>query len=211
MNFEFILGLDCETTGVCVKNNDPLYNKKTKEKHQALSWGFLVIDALTYKVIEKLYLEVKWNEESIQQKEKDPEFGQYAVNIHGLSQDYLDVNGVDEEEAVRQIANLIIKYWGTSSPLNCLGHNVHFDIRFLQDVFERHELTLRFSQRHVDSFSLAHPLWNAHNSDELFNLLVGTERKDHNALEDIEMTLESIKVTRDLFTKFLSENNIERL
>lgn len=209
--FDFLLGLDFETTGVCVKNDDPLHNKRTGERHQAVSGGFIVIDAKTYKPIEKLYLEIKWNDESHRQVNKNFEFGQYAVNIHGLSMDYLDINGVDEEEAVMQIANLIIKYWGTSSPLNCLGHNVHFDIRFLKDMFERHSLELKFSQRHVDSFTIGQVLWNAYNSDELFNLLVDTKRKKHNALEDIEMTLASIKTSRDLFGQFLEEQKIERL
>jgi len=181
VHFDFLFGLDFETTGVCVKNDDPLHNKKTGERHQAVSGGFIVADAKTYEPIEKLYLEIKWND------------------------------GVEEEEAVMEIANLIIKYWGTSSPLNCLGHNVHFDIRFLKDMFKRHDLNLRVSQRNIDSFTLGHTLWNAHDSDELFNLLIGSERKNHNALEDIEMTLESIAISRNLFGDFLKQNNIARL
>lgn len=211
LNFDYLFGLDFETTGVCVKNDDPLYNKKTGERHQAVSGGFIVADAKTYEPIEKLYLEIKWNDESYRQKEQRPDFGDFATGIHGLSREYLDLNGVDEEEAVTDIANLIIKYWGTSSPLNCLGHNVHFDIRFLKDMFQRYDLNLRVSQRNIDSFTLGHALWGANDSDELFNLLIDTKRKEHNALEDIEMTLESIAISRNLFGDFLSQNNIKRL
>lgn len=201
--FDFLLGLDFETTGICLNNDDLLYNKSTGERHQAISGGFLIIDAKTYKVIEKLYVEIKWNDESHRQRKQNPDFGKYAENIHGLTLEHLDLHGVEEEEAVTDIANLIIKYWGTSSPLNCLGHNVQFDIRFLKDMFERYDLNLSFSQRNIDSLGIGHAMWGVHNSDELFSLLVGTERGAHNALDDIEMTLESIVTTRTLFHDYL--------
>ena len=35
--------------------------------------------------------------------EDDPEFGSRAAEIHGLTRDYLEKNGITEEEAVEQI------------------------------------------------------------------------------------------------------------
>lgn len=198
-HFKYIFAVDSETTGVCIGNNDPLYRESTGEHHQALSWGIMVVDCDTLLPVEELYLEVKWNETSIKQQEADPKFGTYAENIHGLKRDYLEENGIDEEEAVIQIAGLISKYWGTSRPLNCLGHNVAFDIRFLHELLERYGIDLRFSQRHVDSFGVGFTAWEAYDSDELFALTSDNVRTEHNSLEDIKLTLESIRTTREVF------------
>jgi len=202
-HFNNIFAFDVETTGVCVGNNDPLYRESDGERHQALSWGLIIADADTLEPIEKKYIEVKWNDSSREQRIRDPEFGMYAEKIHGLTFDYLEENGIDEEDAVIEIANLILKYWGTSSPLNCLGHNVHFDIRFLKDLLDRYDIDLRFSQRHVDSFAVGFTCWETYDSDELFDLVCGSTRKAHNSLDDIELTLESIRTTRNLFKAML--------
>jgi len=202
-DFKYIYAHDCETTGVCISNKDPLFRESNGERHQAISWGIIIVDSDTYEPIEEVYIMVKWNEESKAQRAADPEFGTYAEKIHGLTFDYLEEHGVDEEEAVEIIANLIIKYWGTSRPLNCLGHNVAFDNRFLQDLLERFGLDMRFSQRHIDSFAIGHCCWKTNDSDELFDLVTGAARTEHNALEDIQLTLESCRTTRNLFQAML--------
>jgi len=202
-HFKYILAIDCETTGVCIRNNDPLLNTETGERHQAISWGIIVADADTLEPVEELYLEIKWNEESKRQRAERPKFGKYAEGIHGLTFEYLEENGIDEEEAVTQIVNLIVKFWGTTRPLNLLAHNVAFDRRHLSDLFDRFKLDLTFSSRHVDSFAIGFTNWRCYDSDELFALVCEAERKDHNALEDIQLTLESVRTTRKLFEAML--------
>ena len=207
-HFKYLFAVDSETTGVCIGNKDALLRLDDEgneiERHQALSWGIIITDAETMKPVETVYIEVKWNESSKAQREADPKFGTYAENIHGLTFDYLEENGVDEEEALVLIANLIIKYWGNTRPMNCLGHNVHFDIRFLSDLLDRFGIDTRFSQRHIDSFTIGMSMWDCYDSDELFSLVCGgTERKDHNALEDIQLTLEAVRTTRNLFKAML--------
>ena len=97
--FKYILAVDSETTGLNkVKNEGDV-----SDGHQAVSWGLIVADAETLIPVEKLYLEVKWNEQSKRRKELDPEFGVTASSIHGLSYSYLEENGIDEADAVVQI------------------------------------------------------------------------------------------------------------
>jgi len=102
--FKYIFAIDCETTGLDKTTLNPSLG------HQAISWGIIVADAETLVPVEKLYLEVKWNDESKAAKEQDPTFGTIASDIHGLTFDYLEENGITEEEAVLKIAELIVKY-----------------------------------------------------------------------------------------------------
>jgi len=123
----------------------------------------------------------------------DPEWGKAATRIHGLTQKYLKDNGVSEQEAVVQIANLIIKHWGPTVQVKTLGHNVHsFDIQFLRSMFRRHGIDLPIGSRHYDSNSMGF-ITGAYTSDALFDTMGFDTREAHNALEDARMALESCR------------------
>ena len=203
-NFKYALAVDFETTGVCMGQLNPVANTATGERHQAVSAGILVVDMDSLEIVDERYLEIKWNEESKRQLVENPSFGKFAEKIHGLTIDHLEDNGIDEEEAVEEIANLVVEYWGLNTPISMMGHNVYFDRDFLHDMFSRHKLPFRFSQRNIDSFSIGIVNWRAFCSDELFDTVVGTKRTEHNALEDIKLTLEAIKTTRFLFERMLN-------
>jgi len=208
--FEYVLALDSETTGLCFKNYDndenPVYNPSTGERHQALSWGFLVVRVSDFTVIDELYLEVQWNERSLEQRLNDPSFGKAAEGVHGLTLQHLEENGVSEEEAVLKIGELILKYWGPENAVKLLGHNVHlFDLAFLRDLFKRHGIPLKFGNRHYDTNSGAFMTFGTWNSDDLFEQIGFEARGDHNALDDIKMTVEAARIMRVLFQKALDE------
>lgn len=193
--FKHVLAMDCETTGLNFSGDDP------SDGHQPISWGIIVADTVTYEPVEELYLEIKWNPTSIRSRKVDPKFGKKAEEIHGLTKTYLDENGVDEEEAVLQIATLIIKYWGPSNAIATLGHNVAtFDIPFLRAMFCRHDVPLKFTNRHFDSNSLGLGTVGAFTSNALFDTMGFDERSDHNALDDCRMSLESFHIIKKLWT-----------
>ena len=184
--FEYILAIDCETTGLFFNVDDPSYDPETGKEHQALSWGVIVADAKTLEPIEELYVEIQHN--------GDAEWNDSAAQIHGLTKEYLVENGVPEEEAVMLIANLIVKYWGTDNKIATLGHNVvAFDIWFLKRLMRRYGIELRFGNRHIDTFSLSFGTIGGFNSDDLFETMGLPVRGVHNALEDIKYTLESVR------------------
>jgi DNA polymerase III alpha subunit (gram-positive type) len=196
--FEKLLAMDCETTGL-VFGSSPVCNPKTGEHHQAVSWGFVVADAETLEPIEKLYVEIKWNKNSKQQRAKDNSFGTHAEKIHGLTYDYLEANGITEQQALEKIGNLIISHWGTTC-MQTLGHNVHlFDLPFLRDLFERHAMELPVGNRHYDSSSLGFGITGSFNSDDLFYCLGLEDRENHNALQDAEHSLEVFRIARLLW------------
>jgi DNA polymerase III epsilon subunit-like protein len=202
--FEKLLAIDCETTGLDWDGDDP------SNGHQAVSWGLIVADAKTLKSVEELYVEIKWNDESKAARKVDPEFSVSAANIHGLTYDYLEKNGITEEEAVVLIANLILKYWGPTSLVKTLGHNVHvFDVPFLRAMFRRHGIDLPLGGRHYDSNSIGFATVGAYVSDALFDCMGFDSRNSHNALEDARMALESVRRVRVLWDAKVGVNAYE--
>lgn len=204
-SFDFLLAMDCETTGLCMNQDSPVENPKTGERHQTVSWGLIVADAATLKPIEKKYIEIKWNNKSIKQRAANGKWGTHAEKIHGLSKEYLDENGVTEEEAVADIGSMVLKYWGPTVSIRTLGHNVHtFDLLFFRDLFRRHEIELTFGSRHYDTNSIGFATFGTFNSDDLFEQAGFEKRAEHNALTDAEMALETTRRVRKIFQSAIS-------
>lgn len=195
--FETFLVMDCETSGLCVNGDDPSYDPHTQQEYQSVSWGLIVADAKTLKPIEEKYVEIKWN--------GDAQWDKRAQAVHGLSLEYLEENALDEEDAVAEIANLIIKYWGPSNPIKTCGHNVTtFDIWFMKRLLRRHGIEVNFGNRHLDTSTIGFVCYELFNSDDLFDL-VGVNRQDHNALEDAAASLKVLQTTRAAFKACLEE------
>jgi DNA polymerase III epsilon subunit-like protein len=185
-----------------MNQDDPSVNPHTNERHQTVSWGIIVADAHTLKPIEKLYVEIKWNEASNKQRKGNAKFGAHAETIHGLTREYLEENGITEEEAVEKIGSLLLKYWGPNVGIRTLGHNVHtFDMPFLRDLFRRHGIELQFGSRHYDTNSIGFATFGTFNSDDLFEAVGFEKRGEHNALTDAEQALEATRIIRKVFQK----------
>lgn len=193
---KFVLAVDVETTGLSWVQGDP------SQGHQIVSIGLIVADAETFEPIEEKYVEIKWNEQSKAARRKDPKFGVGAEEVHGLTYEYLESNGLDEEDAVVEIAEIIVKYWSTDVTIQLLGHNVGtFDVHFVRNLLHKHELMFKFASRMYDSHSLGAGTIGAVNSDQLFEALGFDTREEHNALEDARMSLDAFKIIRKLWIK----------
>jgi len=199
--FEYLLAIDCETTGLDWDADDP------SNGHQPVSWGLIVADAKTLKSVEELYVEIKYNEASKLARASDPEFGVDAANIHGLTFKHLEEHAISEEEAVILIANLILKYWGPTSQVKTLGHNVHmFDMPFMRAMFRRYNIHIPFGSRHYDTNSIGFATVGAYVSDALFATMGFDNRNVHNALEDARMALESARRIKVLWNAKVGVN-----
>ena len=192
-----ILAVDCETSGFFSGQDDPSYNPQTKQEYQAVAWGLIVADADTLRPIDKLYLEIQWNGVSL--------WDSGAEAIHGLSKQHLQQNGVTEEPAVIEIANLILKHWGPNiSNTSFLGHNVvSFDLPFFKRLIRKFGIELKYSHRHVDTNSIGFATVNTYNSDDLFDAVGLESRGHHNALEDAQYALEVVRRVRKLWKIFV--------
>lgn len=202
--FKHLLAIDCETTGLDWDSDNP------SDGHQAISWGIIVADGQTLKPIEELYVEIKWNEESLAARIADPEFGKGAAKIHGLTLQHLEKHGIAEEEAVVLIANLIVKYWGPTSQVKTLGHNVHtFDVPFLRKMLRRHGVEIPFGSRHYDTNSIGFATVGSFISDDFFSTMGYDDRDGHNALEDARLALDSCRRIRTLWNANIGVNAYE--
>lgn len=180
-HFKFLLMADSETTGLHFNSSTPNIDPRTGETFQAISWGLIVVDADTLQPVEELYREIKYDGTST--------WNARAEQVHGLSKEYLELHGYDEEEAVIDIAELLLKYWGPDSSISFAGWNVGtFDLPFFRSLMEKYEVPIKISNRHVDVFSLAYGTLGTFTSDEAFEA-VGIIRDKHNALEDARATL----------------------
>ena len=192
--FSKVLAMDCETSGIA-KGHDPSIG------YQAVSWGFVVADADTLAPIEKLYVEIKWNKQS--------KWDSKAEAVHGLSKSYLEANGLEEQDALVEIANLIYKYWDPNSEfssqrcIRCLGHNVAtFDVWFLRQLFEKYGMPLITGNRFVDTSTIGWAMFDCFNSDDAFDL-IGVKRNKHDALEDAESSLALVRTARMMSRELL--------
>lgn len=196
--FKYTLAADCETSGMAFNSDDPSYNAATGEEYQAVSWGLVVVDTDTLKTVEELYVEIQ----------HDPKYvwNDRAEKVHGLSREHLKKNGVTMEEAVEQIATLILKYWGPESPVCMLGHNVAtFDLHFMRRTLRSQGIEVKFANRTVDTNSIGWATLQTYNSDDLFEQvgLVSRDPNNHNALVDAQNALQAVRRIRSIYNHVL--------
>lgn len=187
---KFGIGIDWETTGSTWGGDSSIL-------HQGISLGAAIFDLQTFDVIETMYVEIKFNADKYIWTDG-------AEKIHGLSREHLEKNGVTREEAAVELLNMMVKYIDMDKDVMVLGHNVDFDIKFTKQLLEPFELMFKVSHRHLDTSGMGLILLNAWNSNELFDILGLPERKLHNALEDILMTIEAAKRMKLLVTSVLA-------
>jgi len=186
-----ILAMDCETTGLKFGSLDPSIG------HQSLSWGMIVADA-NFKELDSLYLEIKWDGVS--------NWETRAEQVHGLSRDYLEANGMDKEDAAATIAEFILKHFDIDESIVCLGHNVrNFDLPFLVRLLSEFDLKFKFAHRAIDTFSPGFVLAGKTNSDEIFQYFGMPPRHQHNALEDARRALKVCRNIRRLWKQAYAE------
>lgn len=124
---------------------------------------------------------------------------QNITNLTGITNEMLALNGRDIESVLREVDEFI----GNNV---ILGHNVHFDINFLYDYYERY-LGKSLSNDFVDTLRLAKALVKNTYNHRLSTLARQFKIKNtqaHRALNDVHTTL---GVWRNL--KYIEENFVE--
>jgi oligoribonuclease (3'-5' exoribonuclease) len=178
----FGLAIDWETSGYSLPNY--------AAKHQGISFGAIIFDVRTLKPIEQLYREIKF----------DPKYqwNMGAQNIHGITQEHLEKNGITQEEAAFELVGMVSKYMGTSEVM-LLGHRVHFDKAFTIQLLDAAGLAFTYHPTSIDSCAIATALMELTYSEDIFATLGLPPRGKHNSLEDIQYTLESVKRIKEFF------------
>jgi DNA polymerase III epsilon subunit-like protein len=188
---KFGLCFDTETSG----SSWGPFAQSAKE-YQCLSIGLIIFDFETLDIVDKIYLEFKYNPKY----KWSPE----AEAIHGLSKDYLNENGLDLSDGIEVIANFLLPYFGLEGEIICMGINVNFDIEFLGQLLSDNGINFNISHRQIDLVGVGGVCFNKIKSDHIFEYLDLPARKTHNALEDALFTLEAAKRTRLIFQSALN-------
>lgn len=189
---KFALFIDCETTGA--EYGVPV--EILAERFQAISLGAIVVDLDTFDEVESDYFEIKFDPQY--------EWTEDAERIHGISIEHLDQHGLEREEATVRLLELIIKYWGTTSPVILGGHNIAFDKAFIvQQFFEDFDVRVKIHHTLLDSAAIGLVTIGQNKSDIVFQELGGYDgqRAGHNALEDARLSLNSLKLIHYLYSE----------
>jgi DNA polymerase III epsilon subunit-like protein len=131
-----------------------------------------------------------------------------AQKVHGLTIDFLKKNGKDLREVMDDVSTLFKKYKRSYYMPTACGHNVGFDLYFLEAIFNLflspHKGTLQsalyqfINKVPIDTMELARRKWT---NNEVADFKLGTcaahigveNTKAHDAMGDIEVTAELLR------------------
>ena len=184
-----ILVIDFETSGSSFKSY-----KDTFQQFQGISFGAVVADSQTFEPIETLYREIKFDDKYTWSAE--------AEGIHGLSREHLNLHGVSAEEAATDLAGMIFTHFHTGK-VAFLGHNTNFDIEASRQLLEPFGVMPEVHHVVLDTSPLGFITIGEYKSDKVFEFFTGTNRGQHNALDDALICLETVRNVRAIVDSVL--------
>lgn len=169
------LVIDTETTGL-----SPNYNK-------VLTVGMLLVD------VEKKHLKIL-DSNHIFVKHKDYNASSSALKVNGIDLEEHHKIGITPKKACNEINTFINKNLLRETPL--VGHNISFDRRFLNALFDQGESLSKFHHESEDTMFIWRSLQNQNKVPCILNSKLGTiashfnidYQKAHDALADCHIT-----------------------
>jgi DNA polymerase III epsilon subunit-like protein len=183
------LCIDWETTGSNFGGDSSL-------EYQGIAFGAVIFRLSDFEVVDTLKRYVKYEPAKYK-------WSADAQRIHGMTRGFLEENGITQEEAAADLAELIIKYFGPSPKIMVLGHNVGFDISFTRQLLQPHGLMFDVHHVLLDTSGMGLIAFGKYKSDHLFELVGLEKRGNHDPLEDALYTLEVVKSVRLLVNEAL--------
>ena len=189
---EFVLITDWETTGA-------LFGGDSSIDYQGISLGAVIARTSDWSEVAAFERHIKFNPAKYQWTEG-------AEKIHGLSREFLEQNGVSQEQAAEEFLEFLFKYFGTSK-IMFGGHNEEFDRRFTNQLFN--SVGIEFSIEKTGKFETHIPLhhvtintagigfvnFGLFKSDLLFTAVGVEERGQHKAIDDARAALQVMQVS----------------
>jgi len=190
-----ILVMDWETSGA----EFGMSAEEIAKKYQGISLGLIVADFETLEEVYSDYFLIKYDSQYT--------WTQKAEEIHGISREELEKNGVSREEAMERVLGAILEFWGPKGIIVFGAHNAAFDMAFLQEqILKPAGVTLEFHQAKLDTAVLGMMLFGIGRSDFVFELLAGCDgRGAHNSLDDARFCLKSMRTAKQLFQEIFNE------
>jgi DNA polymerase III alpha subunit (gram-positive type) len=190
-----ILVMDWETSGA----EFGMSAEEIAKKYQGISLGLIVADFETLEEVYSDYFLIKYDTQYT--------WTQKAEEIHGITREELEKNGVSREEAMERVLGAILEFWGPKGIIVFGAHNAAFDMAFLQEqILKPAGVTLEFHQAKLDTAVLGMMLFGNGRSDFVFELLAGCDgRGAHNSLDDARFCLKSMRTAKQLFQEIFNE------
>lgn len=169
------LVIDTETTGL-----SPNHNK-------VLTIGMLLIE------VEKKHLKIL-DSNHIFVKHNDYNVNSAALKVNGINLEEHHKMGIHPKKACKEINLFITKNILQETPL--IGHNISFDKRFLNALFDQGDSLHKFHHESEDTMFLWRSLQNKNKVPQMLNSKLGTiashfnidYKKAHDALADCHIT-----------------------
>lgn len=186
---KYILCLDSETSGSTFGTYE-----ETFSQFQAIQFGALIATSDTFEEVASLEFKVKF----------DPRYkwSQEAENIHGITREALEVEGLDNEEAAATLAGFLLDHFGTGK-IMFLGHNPWFDIAAMEQLLKPHGVMPDLHHVVLDTSGLGWVTCGKFRSNELFEYFLGGRAEKHGALDDARMTLTVVRTIRQIMNEAL--------
>lgn len=135
---KYYLALHIETTGLNHVIDEPIY-----KNNNIVALSAVICEKGTFNIIDEKIIFI------------DHGIDEVGDRWHGITKEFLEEEGVDEESAVLEFANFILEYFDSNDSIICLGQNVHsFVLPFVKNLLYRNEVFIQFSVNALDVFSV---------------------------------------------------------
>lgn len=187
------------THGICIdwETSGSSWDDDSTTHYQGVSFGAVVFELATFDPVDQLYQEIKF----------DPtryKWSDGAQKVHGLSREYLEQNGVSQEEAAIALMEMFVKYFAPDERVFIIGHHTDFDIKFTQQLLSQFGIMFQVGATIMDTSGTGLIMFGIHKSEDLFQFLGLPARTTHNALEDVLLTLQAAKTMRAIVDSALA-------
>lgn len=160
-----IVTLDVETTGL------------KAERDSIIQFSAIKTDeSMEYKDILDIYIQCGHH------------IPEYITNINHISDETLREMGISQKEAIHRIMTFC------DGCNTVMGHNVTFDLKFLNALFQKNGIPEMEFLRVIDTLTIAKKKVEGSHKLEVLAKQVGfNSNKFHNSLEDVKATIEVYK------------------
>lgn len=159
-----VVTLDVETTGLNPQKEDIIQFSAIKTDEN-----------MEYKDILDIYIQCGYH------------VPEHITKINHISDETLREKGISQKEAVRQIMNFC------NGCNTVMGHNVTFDLKFLNALFQKNGIPEMEFLRVIDTLTIAKKKVEGSHKLEVLAEQAGFYGKFHNSLEDVKATIEVYK------------------
>lgn len=182
---KYYLSVHVETTGINNTVDEPVF-----KNNNIICLAAVVCEKKTFKPVDEIVLFI------------DHGIDDTGSRWHGITPEFLEQEGVDEETAVVDFSNFILQYFDPDGSIIAMGQNVHsFVLPFVKDLLYRNEVYICFSSNSLDVFSVTVPTIGETTIKELIELFGDVDKLEPSYQQQEYACLLKAKTFVEVFRK----------